>query len=358
MAIAPIEATPQPAKPQFSKLSFADLNGFAEDDHAAAFAVFQRSCASIIANRPALRGAVPPSAAFKAVCSIALAQSAASAEARRFFETYFRPFRTVPSPGESSGFFTGYYEPAVEGSLTRSADFTAPILSAPDDPTSRSSYPERAAIEAGAMQGEAAPVVWLRDSVEVFLVQVQGSARVRLADGRLIRLVYAGRNGHPYTSIGRILIESGEIADDDMSLTTLKHWIRARGQKPGEAGAALMRRNKSYVFFSVAASLDPDAGPIGGAGLSLTPLRSIAVDRTVYAYGTPIWIDAALPWRGGCPTPLRRLMIAQDTGSAIVGPARADIFFGSGDEAGGRAGDIRHAGDFIVFLPVGEGPDR
>lgn len=183
---------------------------------------------------------------------------------------------------------------------------------------------------------------------------MQGSARVHLSDGRELRLVYAGRNGRPYSSIGRILIESGAIKPDDMSLAALKAWIRAAGQREGETGAALMQRNESYVFFRLEAALDARKGPIGGAGLSLAPLRSLAVDRRVHPYGTPVWIDAELPWTSPAPTPFRRLMIAQDTGSAIIGPARADIFFGSGDAAGARAGNIRHAGEFVVFLPVEE----
>jgi len=153
------------------------------------------------------------------------------------FEAHFRPFHiSAQGPGvDNEGFLTGYYEPLVEGSLTVSRDFTAPVLARPDNLESLSPYPSRAAIEAGAIEGFSAPVVWLRDRVEVFLVQVQGSARVRLADGKVLRLVYAGRNGQAYTSIGRILIESGEIAETDMSLATLKHWIRAHGQKQGDA---------------------------------------------------------------------------------------------------------------------------
>lgn len=354
-------------------LTFADLEGFAEDDHAEAFAVFQRSCARIVEGRPALREAIAPAPALRAICRLALAQSGLDRmQARRFFEAHFRPRRVVASPsnGKASAFLTGYYEPIVDGALTRSAGFTAPIRARPDDLDSHlaatrrrpsqtvAPYLDRAAIEAGALDGRATPIVWLRDPVEVFLIQVQGSARVRLADGRLLRLVYAGRNGHPYTSIGRILIETGEIAAAKMSLAALKDWIRTHGQEPGEAGAELMQRNKSYVFFALDQDLDPAAGPTGGGGHSLTPLRSIAIDRAIYAYGSPVWIAADLPWRGATPSPFRRLMIAQDTGSAIVGPARADIFFGSGDEAGARAGDVRHAGDFIVFLPVEEGSHR
>jgi membrane-bound lytic murein transglycosylase A len=343
-----------------SRLSFADLAGFGEDDHLAAFQVFARSCAAIAASLPPLRNGVAVSAALKAIGNAAIRQEVRDpAQARRFFETHFRPFRVAakcPWAGHA-GFLTGYYEPIVDGSLSLSRDFTAPILARPDNLAALAPYPDRAAIEAGAIERHTAPVVWLSDLVEVFLVQVQGSARVRLEDGSFLRLTYAGRNGHPYTSIGRILIDTGEIAEADMSLATLKDWIRAHGQNPGDAGAALMHRNKSYVFFSLHAERDPARGPIGGQGISLTALRSIAVDRAIWTYGLPFWIAADLPWRGSSSSPFRRLMIAQDTGTAITGPARADIFFGSGDDAGARAGDIRHAGDVVVLLPAEEAPD-
>jgi membrane-bound lytic murein transglycosylase A len=372
------------------ELPFSALADFPKDDHLAAFQAFLVSCAAIVEDRAPLRQGVPPSAALRNVCRRALTKNPRDgAEARQFFETNFRPYRIVPDRNGAkmetghakAGFLTGYYEPVVNGSLEKTPEFAAPILARPDDlvtlaegetlpglpPSLRGArrledgtlvpYFNRAEIEAGALEGHTKPLVYLRDPVEVFLIQVQGSARVRLADGRLLRLVYAGRNGQPYSSIGRILIEEGQIAPDAMSLAALKGWIRAHGQKPGEAGAALMARNKSFIFFQFDETLAPESGPIGGAGVSLTPLRSIAVDRTIWAYGLPVWIVADLPWQKQQAAPFHRLMIAQDTGSAIVGPARADIFFGSGDDAGARAGDIRHDGDFIILLPVEEGPD-
>jgi membrane-bound lytic murein transglycosylase A len=337
-------------------LTFEDLAGFGEDDHLEAFRVFVQSCASIAASAPPPRKGVAASAALKTIAHAALHQEVRdTAQARRFFETHFQPFRVAakgPAPS-ISGFLTGYYEPIVEGSLSRSRDFTAPVLARPGNLDSLTPYPGRAAIEAGAIEHHTTPVGWLRDRVEVFLVQVQGSARVRLADGKVLRLVYAGRNGQPYTSIGRILIESGEITD--MSLAALKQWIRAHGQNPGDAGLTLMHRNSSYVFFALREEDDSAVGPTGGQGIGLTALRSIAIDRALWSYGLPFWIAAELPWRSASASPFRRLMIAQDTGSAITGPARADIFFGSGDDAGARAGDIRHAGDVVVFLPAAEG---
>jgi membrane-bound lytic murein transglycosylase A len=342
-----------------SRLSFADLADFGQDDHLKAFQVFARSCAAIAAKKSPLRNGAPATPALNAIANAALRQDVReAAQARRFFERHFRPCRVSACVGvRNAGFLTGYYEPIVEGSSLRTRNFTAPLLRRPDNLDSRPPYLDRAAIDAGAIERHTAPIVWLRDRVEVFLVQVQGSARVRLEDGSLLRLAYAGRNGHPYTSIGRILIDTGEIAEADMSLATLKQWIRAHGQNPGDAGALLMHRNKSYVFFSLHAECELARGPIGGQGVSLTALRSIAVDRATWTYGLPFWIAADLPWRGSSPSPFRRLMIAQDTGSAITGPARADIFFGAGDDAGARAGDIRHAGDVVVLLPSEEAPD-
>ena len=182
------------------------------------------------------------------------------------------------------------------------------------------------------------------------MVHVQGSARVRLPDGQIIRLGYAGRNGHPYTSIGRILVDRGHIQPQDMSLARLKAWLRAAGQD----GVRLMQQNRSYIFFKIEERLDLDQGPVGAAGLSLTPLRSIAVDRTLWHYGLPFWLNADIPWEGPQNAKFRRLMIAQDTGSAIVGPARADIFFGTGDPAGTLAGNIRHEAQLHVLLPIDE----
>ena len=209
-------------------------------------------------------------------------------------------------------------------------------------------YADRAQIEAERRD----PIVWVRDAVEAFLIQVQGSAQVEFPDRSRARLAYDGRNGLPYTSIGKILIETGKIAESDMSLASLKAWLR----RDGARGLEVMRRNRSFVFFQLVEDFDPDLGPTAGAGVPLTPLRSIAVDRTVWAYGLPFWIDAELPWADETPRLFRRLMIAQDTGSAIVGAARADLFFGSGERAGARAGAIRHPAEFVVLLPRGDEP--
>lgn len=356
------------------EVSFAALPGFAEDDHAAALKAFQVSCEAIVANAPALRSAQPAPPALVAVCrsALALVRATRSDDARRFFETHFTPRRL------DAGFLTGYYEPVVDGSLTATSEFPTPMLARPPDLVGGISgqpilgldpsfsaarrlpngtlvpYPDRAAIEAGALGALAPPLVYVRDPVEAFFIHVQGSARVHLPDGSMRRLVYAGRNGQPYTSIGRALVEQLAIPPSEMGMAALKTWIRDHGQKPGDAGAALMQRNRSYIFFAFDNALAPDAGPIGGAGVSLTPLRSLAIDRLVWPYGVPVFIDATLPWRSETPEPFRRFMVAQDTGSAIVGPARGDIFFGTGPDAARLAGPIRHPGMLFVLWPKDE----
>ena len=356
--------------PRLAPLSFGDLGGFDDDDLLAAFRCFERSARLVVAGEAGPRAARTPSRALIEAAEAALAASPADArEARTFFESRFRPFRVAPTPG----FLTAYYEPCVPGSLAETEAFGWPILArpadlvsfAPDDAPpgfpdgiagarrladgSLQPYDDREAIERARRR----PIAWVRDAVEAFLIQVQGSAQVELPDGRRVRLAYDGRNGLPYASIGRMLIEAGSIDERAMSLAGLKAWLRAAGLGEGERGLALMRRNPSFVFFRLVEAFDPELGPVAGAGVALSPLRSIAVDRAVWSYGLPFFIEADLPWAGDAPRPFRRLMIAQDTGSAIVGAARADIFFGSGDAAGARAGAIRHPGAFAVLLPVG-----
>jgi len=346
--------------------SFDSLAGFESDDALEAFKAFRVTARAIFDEAASLRAALPPSAGLRVAARAALAEGCSNAEAARsFFTAHFQPFQV------GRGLLTGYYEPWVRGSLKPTPEFTAPILARPADLVSFSAgdrpaefdpalagarrlsdgglapYPDRAAIETAG----ASPLLWLADPVEVFLIQVQGSARVELTDGRLVRLVYDGRNGQPYTSIGRILIESGEIPEAEMSLARLKSWLRANGLQPGGRARELMRRNRSYIFFRVEEGFAPAAGPIGGAGVPLTPLRSVAVDRALWPYGLPFWISADLPWRSDASESFARLMITQDTGSAILGAARADLFFGGGDAAGVCAGAIRHPADFTVLWP-------
>ncbi len=357
--------------PRFEAFDFESPAGWTGDDHLAALRTFERSARALVAGRDGRRPASPPSPGLIANAHAALGGIiTGERDAGRFFETRFRPFRVFPENGR--GFLTGYYEPCVAASRVETEEFRWPILGRPVDlvafapgqtpigfPEGISGarrlsdgslvpYDDRAAIERKRRD----PLVWLRDAVEAFLVQVQGCAQVEFTDGRRARLAYDGRNGLPYTSIGQVLIEAGEIAESAMSLAILKDWLRS----DRERGLALMLRNPSFVFFKLVEDFDPDLGPVAGAGVALTPLRSIAVDRAIWAYGLPFWIAAELPWAGETPSPFRRLTIAQDTGSAIVGPARADLFFGSGESAGARAGAVRHRGEFVVLLPRGDEP--
>ena len=363
---------------RLEKLSFENLTLFGKDNHQESWAAFLKSCRAISEAIPHQRQGVEPLSQQVEIAKTALALgSLSSEEARSFFESRFTPYLIVPNESldqVSSAFFTAYYRPEIFASPVRTENFTEPLLARPDDLVTilpgediaelsglaaarlmpdgaRIAYPSRAEIDAGAIGEHTHPVAFVADAIEAFMIHVQGSARLRFPDGTKIDLTYAGRNGRPYTSIGKILIADGEISLEDMSLDRLKAWVRQAGQKPGERGRALLHRNASFVFFS-ASPVDDDAlEPVAAANVALMSLRSIAIDRSLWPYGLPFWIEADLPWHDGAMIPFHRLMIAQDTGSAILGPARADLYFGTGDEAGRLAGNIRHYGRMIVLLP-------
>jgi len=364
---------PPPALAKREAVSFDALKGFEADDLEAALDAFRRSaeiiCAGVAQRRPALG----PTARLTAACRAALS---APGDAAGFFKSWFAPFRL-----STPGFLTGYYEVEVEARRDAEPGFSAPVLARPQDLVTLNEtplldpagapltsarlradrtiepYAERRVIEDGPWENRRPPLGFVRDQVELFLMQVQGSARLRFPDGGGVALTYDGRNGHPYTSVGRLLIARGLVPEAQMSLQVLKDTLRELGLGPGEAGRLLMQENKSYVFFRADESPARAFGPIGGQGCALTPLRSIAVDRGLWAYGSPFWITAQIPWRGENLVPFAQLMIAQDTGSAILGESRADIYFGSGARAGALAGGLRHGADFVVLLPRDvEGP--
>ncbi|WP_296583550.1 MltA domain-containing protein [Xanthobacter sp.] len=361
-----------PAVPgaRLEPVAFTDLDGWTSDDLAAAFATFRASCAALKtppadvgpASAPTLRQGL------RHACSAAarLGPDAPSPLlARLFFEANFRAWRVIPEGG-AGGYYTGYYEPEVEGSLQPGSGFDVPVYGRPDDlvmtgpgatPNSGLAfqreggtlvpYHDRAAIEDGALAGRGLEIVWLRDPVDLFFMQIQGSARVRLPDGRILRLGYDGFNGQSYLPVGRLLIQRGLVPREEMSMARIRAFMEA----DPAAGRALRRENPSFVFFK-ALPLGVDAGAMGAQGVLLTAGRSLAVDRKLHTYGTPIFVEADLPLSApGTSEPFRRLMIAQDTGSAIVGPARADLFFGAGDAAGAVAGRIRHPGKFTMLVP-------
>ncbi|POR45482.1 murein transglycosylase A [Bosea psychrotolerans] len=369
MSAALAQAPPLPAGARAEAVPVAGIPGWAKDDHRIALDIFARGCMT----DPPLRASVPTPEVLELICARArlLTRKARPDRetARRFFEQNFSFWRIRPAAAET-GFMTGYFEPEFEGSLTRSAAFPTPLYGRPADLVTRQPgddwpgiepglsaarqtarglvpFPDRAAIEAGALDGQKLEILWMRDPVDRFVLQVQGSGRIRLPDGRVTRLVYSGRNGQAYTSLGRALSERENIPPAEMTMDKLIARLKA------DAGFArdLIALNRSFVFFARRDDLPPNSGPIGGAGLPLTPLRSIAIDRTVWPYGLPAWIDATIPDGQGGSERLSRLMIAQDTGSAILGPARVDLFVGSGAAAGHRAGLIRHNFDFTVLWP-------
>lgn len=340
-----------------TRLGFSDLPGWAEDCHDAAFAVLHRACRHIVARGAELRAGLAPGAAQRAV-SARIARLPAilpPAEARAAFERWFEPVEVA-----GSGFMTGYYEPEFAGSLTRTTTFRVPLYGRPPDLVALSAedatgglaglaaarrrpdgglepYPDRAAIEDGALADRGLELLWLADPFDAFIAQVQGSLRVRLADGTVERLAYAGRNGHPYRSVGGFVVERGRLAREEVTLPRLRALFAAEP----ELARTAMRANPSFVFFARLDGHDSTLGPIGAQGLPLTPGRSIAVDRTIHAYGLPFFVIGALPGDNGDAVPLRRLMIAQDTGSAIAGPARIDYFAGWGAEAERVAGLLK-----------------
>ncbi|HRN85053.1 MAG TPA: MltA domain-containing protein [Hyphomicrobium sp.] len=355
----------------FSPVPFAELPGWDSDDHLAAFEAFVRSA-------PALREAAgrasgktkTAGAALVATAEAALAKASKISTrdaARAFFEGMFAPHRVKHHGAE--GLLTGYYEPVLDASREASGAFRVPIYRRPPDlvnlvgeaergaladgltharrtASGIEPYATRAEIEGGALANQGLELVWLEDPVDAFFLHVQGSGRVRLAGGESIRITYDGKNGHPYTSIGRYLIDSGAMAAEEMSLDALKAWLTAH---PDDA-RAVMQQNTSFVFFRELGS-EADA-PLGALGTGLSSGRSLAVDTGYHALGTPIYVSAPTlkPWD---ESGFARLMIAQDVGSAIRGPERGDIYFGSGADAGRLAGSTKHPGRFFVLLPRG-----
>jgi len=335
---------------QIETVRWSELNGWAEDNHAAAFAAFVNSCKIVVRGAPPRQAGQPFYAALQSACRRALKSPAHDAVAARiFFERNFRPMRIAPL-GESNGFLTGYYEPIIEGSRAPSAEFNVPLYRTPPEVAHResgSTYYDRTAIENGALAGRRLEICWLKDPTDLFFAQIQGSARVKLEDGKILRLNYSGHNGWKYTPIGRILIDREIVPKEEMSMDRIREWIEANPKE----GKELRRRNKSYVFFRET-DLSEHEEPVGAQGISLTPGRSIAVDKSIHVYGTPFFIEAELPLESErAENDFQRLMISQDTGSAIRGPARADLYFGSVPGAPHVAGRIRHPGKFTILIP-------
>ncbi|MEZ5841671.1 MAG: MltA domain-containing protein [Hyphomicrobiales bacterium] len=370
-----------PPGTRFTPRTFDDLAGWRDDRQGEALLAFRRSCERFGKyGAPKTRALGIDGAALAETCAAlaALPAEADDGTARAFFEAHFQPLEIETDGG---GFVTGYFEPELAGSRTPDARFPVPLLGRPDDlvdirddnrpegfdpafafarrtESGLTQYFDRPAIEDGALAGRGLELAYVADPVDAFFVHVQGSVRIRLDDGETMRLTYAAKTGHPYTSIARILVADLGIRPEEMTADKLALWLKSNR----EAGRALMRRNRSYIFFREMTGLDPALGPIAAAGVQITAGRSLAVDRTLHTFGTPIYLEGELPalsggdgiaasGTGGGMRPFRRLMIAQDTGSAIVGAARGDIFFGSGAAAGEAAGLVRHPVRFTALVP-------
>ena len=337
----------QPTKIVLTPVTTTDLPGWSADRFAAAFAAFRRSCRKLTAlpaDQPLGDGGFAGTAGdWLGVCAAAeLAVTGAAvdeATARGFFETAFRPFAVAGAEG-GEGTFTGYYEAGLRGSRVRTPPYVVPIHRLPGDlgdgPTA-----DRAAIAGGALDGRGLELLWVDDPVDAFILHIQGSGRAVLPDGAVVRLGYAGNNGRPYVAIGRLMRERGLLPADGIDMPAIRDWLHANPA----AGAALMAENPRYIFFQERVG----AGPVGAQGVALTPGRSLAVDGALIPLGAPLWLDTTQPPPAGGP--LRRLVIAQDTGAAIKGAVRGDLFWGAGDAAFEAAGRMNQRGRYFILLP-------
>jgi membrane-bound lytic murein transglycosylase A len=356
---------------QYLPLAWADIPGWNEDDHLAAYNAFRTSCKPIAAQN------TPPSdpkalgVSLRDPCRAARAEDISDGpRAKAFFEAHFVPLK-ISRLGEDDGFVTGYYEPVLEGSRTKTDVYNVPVYRRPSNLFVRGftqdsvslpnkgavyrkigrrklvPYYDRGEIEDGAIAGRGLEICWLKDPTDLLFAQIQGSARIRLPDGSTVRINYDAHNGYPYTAVGRVLIDRGVIPKEEMSMQRIREWM---DQNP-DGAKEVRRQNRAYVFFREVPLSDKDEA-VGAQGVPLTPGRSIAVDKSLHVYGTPFFITGELPIESAqSKTPFHRLMIAQDTGSAIVGPARADLYFGAGADAGKVSGRLRHSMRFVILVP-------
>lgn len=366
-----LSACQTPAPPERLRLdlvSFDALPGWYVQNHADALEAFRRSC-TVWRKKPAT---LPQNVGGQAVAPqrwhdvCAAAQTATDAAA--FFETHFRPWRATSGGGEDTGLLTGYYEPLLQGAAEPGEEFAWPVWGVPADLDPATPYLTRREIDEQGLKDKAKPLLWVNDPVDLFFLHVQGSGRVTLADGTVRSLGFAARNGHPYHSIGKYLIERGEMERETVTMQSLKAWLRGNPAAMRE----VLWQNPSYIFFRFSEA----GGPLGAQGTALIAEASLAVDPQHIPYGVPVWLDTTLPPRPGRPADAnnvgsylwtaltgettapeltelyQRLVIAQDTGSAIKGPLRGDLFFGHGERAERLAGAMKQAAQFYLLLPA------
>ncbi len=358
-----VQIVPPSAKPM-QVARWADLPGWSEDDLRAAWPAFMQSCLALASK--------PTWLLWRAACVEAKELAANdNSTLHRFFESRFEPYLLTNPDGTTSGLVTGYYEPLLNGARQRSATFSQAVLGVPADlldieladllPDLKNMrlrgrlqgnkvipYYSRADIAAREADYADRVLLWVDDAIELFFLQIQGSGRVKLPDGSVVRIAYADQNGHPYQSIGRVLIDRGELKPEQASMQGIQAWARANPEKLND----VLNSNPSYVFFREVQSRENE-GPQGAMGVPLTAERSIAVDPRQVPLGAPVFLSTTQP---NSSAPLRRLMLAQDTGGAIRGVVRADLFWGFGAQAGSQAGKMKQQGQMWVLLPPGAAP--
>jgi len=312
------------AELSYTVLPYEALDGWASDDHAAALRTFRNTCMDM--RDPD----------WSALCAYA----GQNIDAKAFFELFFRP---VLIEDGADPLFTGYFEPELNGARRPSGRYRYPVYKMPPEArTNRPWFTRRQILEGTVMDGRGLEIAWVDDPVELFFLQIQGSGRIKMNDGSTVRVGYRGSNGHNYRSVGAELVRRGVYQPHQVSAAVIQSWVR----RNPEAGRELLYTNPSYVFFREVSEVPSDRGPLGAMNRSITTMRSIAVDPKFVPLGAPVWVE-----KDG-QNPIRRLMIAQDTGSAIKGAQRADIFFGTGDRAGRQAGRLRDPGRMLVLMPI------
>lgn len=360
----PVADEPQPMT--LSAARFADLPGWGEDRVAAALPALQRSCRRLLqrpVDQPLGRLPLAGEHGDWSVACQALTDLPAGGDVRTLLETHFRPWQ-VAAGDDPEGLFTGYFEASLDGSRQRQGDYTIPLHARPDDLVMVDlgrfreelkgqriagrvgqgrlhPYEPRERIVAGDWPHHDQVLFWVDDAVDAFFLQIQGSGVIRLAEGGTQRVGYAGQNGHPYYAIGRELVRRGALTPETVSMQSIRQWL---ADNPEQADT-VMNTNASYVFFR---EIEGE-GPIGAEGVALIPGRSLAVDRTLIPYGVPVWLASEPP--APQEAPLRRLLVAQDTGGAIRGAVRGDVFWGSGERAEWLAGQMKSRGQYWLLLP-------
>jgi len=361
------------------KTSFSKLPGWRGDTHQQAIPTLLKSCGRL-AKQPEdgwlgekktgkLGGRIKN---WRKICAAASeVPTGDAALSRVFFEKHFVPYLATNS-GKPEGLFTGYFEMELRGSWVKNGTYNVPLYERPADIVEADlgtfrpelngkrltgkivegrfvPYETRADIDFGALEGRGLEILWVNSRTDAFFLHVQGSGRVVMDDGSIVRVGFAGRNGHVYNSIGRELIKMGAMTRERVSMQSIRAWIKDNPEK----AEALMHKNPSYIFFRVVdgalKSLKPGDGPVGAQGVALTPGRSLAIDRQFMPLGIPVWLDTTDPLDS--TQPLRRLVVTQDTGSAIKGPVRGDVFWGFGDAAALKAGLMKQRGRYFLLLP-------